>query len=388
MKVIHPHIFEETVSNWPGKYVIGLTGNIATGKSVVRRMLEHLGAYSIDADVLAHRAIAKGAPGYAPVLEAFGKFILDPQGEIDRAKLGRIVFSDPEALAQLEKIVHPLVEKAIDVMIRRATQRVIVIEAIKLLEGKLANACDTIWVTYASEATQKARLMQKRGMSEAEALQRIHAQPDQQIKIAAANVVIQNNGSFEDTWKQVVAAWKTISPITDTMPATKTVQTGEFSVQRGRPRDSANIAAFITRLSGGAQPMTESDIMAAFGEKAFLLLFAGTQLVGLAGWQVENLVARTTDLYIAPSVPAPQALKALLSEVERASQELQCEASLVFIPPKMAGQEALWKELGYVQRTPASLGIQAWQEAALESQPPNTILLFKQLRQDRVLRPI
>jgi dephospho-CoA kinase len=377
------------VSNWPGKYVIGLTGNIATGKSVVRRMLEHLGAYSIDADMLAHRAIAKGAPGYPPVIEAFGKFILDPSAEIDRAKLGRIVFSDPEALKQLEIITHPLVGHAVDIMVQRASQRVIVIEAIKLLEGKLVSACDTVWVTYAPEAVQKKRLILKRGMSEADAVQRIQAQSPQEVKTAAANVVIQNIGSFEDTWKQVVAAWKVISPITDTLPVImKKSQPGELSVQRGRPRDSANIAALITRLGGGTQSPSQSDIMAAFGEKAFLLLMSDKQLMGLAGWQVENLVARTTDLYLDPNIPMPQALKTLFTELERASQDLQCEASLIFLPPQMISQEAIWKELGYVRRTPQTLGVQAWQDAANESQPPNTILLFKQLRQDRVLRPI
>ena len=107
------------MSNWPGKYVIGLTGNIATGKSVVRRMLERLGAYGIDADDLSHRAIARGAPGYRKVLDAFGGWILDESSEIDRARLGGLVFSDPEALQQLETIVHPLVRQAIDVLIRR-----------------------------------------------------------------------------------------------------------------------------------------------------------------------------------------------------------------------------------------------------------------------------
>ncbi len=91
------------MSHWPGKYVIGLTGNIGTGKTVVRRMLEHLGAYTIDADAFSHRAIAKGAPGYAPVVEKFGKWILDPDGEINRSKLGDLVFRDPAALADLEE---------------------------------------------------------------------------------------------------------------------------------------------------------------------------------------------------------------------------------------------------------------------------------------------
>jgi len=198
------------VSNWPGKYVIGLTGNIATGKSVVRKMLEHLGAYGIDADALSHRAIARGAPGYRKVLDAFGGWILDGSGEIDRARLAGRVFSDPEALRQLEAIVHPLVRQAIDLLIRRAKVRLIVIEAIKLLEGPLAGACDTVWTTVAPEPVQKARLMQLRNMSEQEALQRIHAQPDQEVKIAAADLVIKNAGSFEDTWKQVLAGWKAI----------------------------------------------------------------------------------------------------------------------------------------------------------------------------------
>src|SRR5512141_3176366 len=125
------------MSAWPGKYVIGLTGNIATGKSVVRKMLEHLGAYGIDADALSHRAIARGAPGYQPVVTTFGKWLVRPDGEIDRAKLGRLVFNDPEAMLQLEKIIHPLVSQAVDVLITRSSQNVVVIEAIKLLESGL-----------------------------------------------------------------------------------------------------------------------------------------------------------------------------------------------------------------------------------------------------------
>jgi len=377
------------LSNWPGKFVIGLTGNIATGKSVVRRMLEHLGAYTIDADALSHRAIAKGAPGYQPVLVSFGKYILDTNGEIDRTKLGRLVFSDPDALAILEEIVHPLVEQAADLMIRRANQHVIVIEAIKLLEGKLVNQCDSIWTTYAPEAIQKTRLMKKRGMNEQEAIQRIQAQPPQDLKTAAASVVIQNAGSFEDTWKQVVAAWKVISPTTDTAPISISKPgANELAVQRGHPSDSANIAALITRLSGGRRSLSSEDIMAAFGDKAFLLLTADKQLVGLAGWQVENLVARTTEFYLDPVIAIAQALKTLVTEIERASKNLQCEASLLFLPPQLATQEDVWKEMGYNRRSPQTLEIPAWQDAAVESQPSNTILFFKQLRQDRVLRPI
>lgn len=376
------------MSKWPGKYIIGLTGNIATGKSVVRRMLEHLGAYTIDADSLSHRAIAKDAPGYKPVVETFGKWILGPDGQINRSKLGGLVFRDSEALSKLESIIHPLVEQAIDILVQRASQRVVVIEAIKLIESPLRNVCDSLWVTYAPEEVQIQRLMRKRGFTQEEAVTRTHSQGAQSVKIERANVVIRNTGSYDELWKQVTSAWKQVSPITDTIPVTKKAESGHFLVQRGRPRDSEQIASIINRLSSGKQKMSKLDVMEAFGDKAFLLLQLNSQVVGLAGWQVENLVARTTDLYIDPGHMSERALESLISEVERASQDLQCEASLIFLLPEMARHESAWQSLGYQKRTPDTLGVQAWQDAANESKPPGTVLMFKQLRTDRVLRPI
>ena len=376
------------MSKWPGKYIIGLTGNIATGKSVVRRMLEHLGAYTIDADSLAHRAIAKGAPGYQPVLDLFGKWILGRDGEIDRPKLAGLVFRDPQALGQLENIVHPLVTQAADLFIRRAGQKVAVIEAIKLLESDFKNSCNAIWVTYAPEDVQVERLTRKRGLSRETALERVRAQAPQNEKVAAASVVIRNTGSYDDLWKQVTEAWKQVSPISDTAPIIRKESTGETLVQRGRPRDSQAIAELITRLSKGTRNMTAEKVMEAFGDKAYLLLYANGQLAGLAGWQVENLVARTTDLYLEPGVDASAALQAIVNELERASHELQAEASLIFPSSELANDDAPWKKLGYEKRTPQTLGVQAWQDAAVESMPEGAALYFKQLRQDRVLRPI
>ncbi|OGN72197.1 MAG: dephospho-CoA kinase [Chloroflexi bacterium GWB2_49_20] len=375
---------------WSDKFVIGLTGNIATGKSVVRKMLEHLGAYGIDADALAHRVIAKGAPGYLPVLSTFGGWMLNENSEINRQKLGRLVFSDPEALVLLEGIIHPFVSQAIDLIVKRAPQRTIVIEAIKLLETDLVKSCDSIWTTFSPERTQLARLMGKRGMSDVEALKRIRMQPSQAEKVAKASVVIHNLGSFEDTWRQVKAAWrKVIPPSTDTAPTRiRKASHGELAVQRGRPGDSQAIANLITQLSNGVNPQTSEGVMAAFGEKAFLLLKLEKKLVGLAAWQVENLVARTTDIYVDANIALPHALKVLIAEVESASRDLQCEASLVFLSPALTRQAAFWKELGYESRNPTSLSIQAWQDAVNESMPANTTLFFKQLRQDRILRPI
>ena len=128
--------------------------------------------------------------------------------------------------------------------------------------------------------------------------------------------------------------------------------------------------------------------MAAFGEKAYLILQMDGKTVGLLGWQVENLVSRTTEVYLDPTVSAREAFPALMSEMETASRNLQCEASLIFMPPEFGRQDSLWKGLGYEARSPEMLGVQAWQEAATESMRPGSTLYFKPLRMDRVLRPI
>jgi dephospho-CoA kinase len=377
------------MSAWPGKFVIGLTGNIATGKSVVRKMLEHLGAYGIDADALGHRAIALEAPGYQAVVDTFGKWILAPDGQIDRAKLARVVFSDPDALIQLESIVHPLVRQAVDLLIKRAPQKVIVIEAIKLLEGPLRQACDTIWVAYAQKDIQINRLTQKRGMSSAVAHQRVNAQPPQLEKVKVANTVIHNEGSFENTWAQVTKAWKDLFPTYEAgVPTPVVAEKGELIVEKARPRHAAEIATLIGRLSDGKMKPTSEDIMAAFGEKAFLFLKLDSMPVGIVGWQVENLVERTDEVYIEPTQSLSKAMQALLTEVERTSHDLQCEIALLFLPPELSKQEEVWKSLGYEPRTIESLGVRAWQEAAQETMGEGESLFFKQLRKDRVLRPV
>lgn len=377
------------MSAWPGKYVIGLTGNIATGKSVVRKMLEHLGAYGIDADALAHRAIAKDAPGYQPVLDTFGNWILTPEGQIDRTKLGRIVFSDIEALEKLEAIIHPLVRQAIDLLVRRAGQKIIVIEAIKLLEGELRQACDNIWVTTAPMEIQLRRLRIKRGLSAEVARQRIAVQPPQAEKIEAADVVIKNNASFESTWKQVLSAWQaTISAEVTESPRPTPAEKGTLAVERAGPRQVNEIAEFITEISKGRRAMSAADVMAAFGEKAFLLLKIDERLVGIAGWQVENLVARVSDVYLEPGLPLGEAVRVLMEAIEVASRELQSEVLLLFLPPHLGRHNAVWDALGYSPRNPQDLRVNAWEEAALESMPVGTVMFYKQLRKDRVLKPV
>lgn len=381
------------MGKWADKYVIGLTGNIGTGKSVVRRMLEHLGAYGIDADQLAHRAIAKGAPGYQRVLETFGKWVLSPDGEIDRVKLGSITFSNPVAMADLEAIVHPLVSSAIDLIIKRASQKVIVVEAIKLVESGLGKHCDSIWVSYAFPELQLSRLVRQRHMTEADARERIDSQSPQEEKIASASVIIKNISTFEETWRQVVAAWKKFVPgAMAAQPPAPVVETkapqGTLSVVRGGPGHCLEIAELYNRLSKNHEHMTEEKVMEAFGEKAFMLLTLRNKIIGIIGWQVENLISRTTDIFIDPRLTFEEATPLLMKEMESASRDLQCEASLLFIEADLASRVDFWKGLGYERRAPETLGVLAWQEAAVESMPSGSVLFFKQLRVDRVLRPI
>jgi dephospho-CoA kinase len=110
--------------------------------------------------------------------------------------------------------------------------------------------------------------------------------------------------------------------------------------------------------------------------------------VGIVGWQVENLVERTDEVYLEPGQSLSKAMRALLNEVENTSRDLQCEIALLFLPPELSRQEEVWKSLGYEPRTIESLGVRAWQEAAQETMGDGEILFFKQLRKDRVLRPV
>jgi len=192
------------------KYIIGLTGNIATGKSVVAKMLASLGAKAIDADALAHEVMGKGSSVWKAVVREFGEGILRPDGSIDRKKLGSIVFADKAALRRLEAIVHPAVIARTQELIESSQEPVVVVEAIKLIEAGMHRAYDALWVVTCRKEQQLARLMKQRGLTEEEALQRIEAQPPQEAKLALADVVIDNSGSLEETWEQVKAAWDRI----------------------------------------------------------------------------------------------------------------------------------------------------------------------------------
>ncbi len=225
-------VFPGPFVNYRKLYIIGLTGNIACGKSTVLDMLRERGAQVLDADRVTHELQAPGRPVYHAIVAAFGPGILSaPDGPIDRRALGAIVFADPAALRRLEQIVHPAVRERImswlgsvrpetgDWRLEREDQsqasslqppasQVAVIDAIKLLEGGWKQICDAIWVVTCTPEQQLARLISTRGMREDEARARIAAQPPQADKVAQADVVIDNSGPLEATCRQVEAAWQ------------------------------------------------------------------------------------------------------------------------------------------------------------------------------------
>ena len=188
---------------------IGLTGPIACGKSTVAGWLAARGATVIDADAVAREVTAPGTRAHDRILEHFGPTVRRPDGTLDRAALGRIVFSDPAALSDLEAIVHPAVRPVVLERLRRATvgrPPAIVVEAIKLVEAGYPALLDEVWLVTCAPGEQAARL-QGRGMATADARQRIAAQGDLAERLGpSATRIIDTSGSPADAEERVAAA--------------------------------------------------------------------------------------------------------------------------------------------------------------------------------------
>jgi dephospho-CoA kinase len=189
--------------------IIGLTGNIATGKSTILEYLAAKGAYVIDADKLAHQAMAPDGPAYAQIVAQFGREILHEDGAINRRALGKIVFADAEKLGQLEEIVHPAVFELARREMDSTHSPVIILEAVKLLEaGLLVTLCDEVWVAASRPEVQLQRLREFRDMDEADARLRMKMQSPQAAKINQADRVIYNNGSLDELTAQLDRIWQ------------------------------------------------------------------------------------------------------------------------------------------------------------------------------------
>jgi len=185
--------------------VIGLTGNIGCGKSTVAGMLRDAGVATIDADAVAREVRHNDADARAEIVERFGSYEADA--------LARVVFSDADALRDLERILHPRVRGAVRTRLAELDEGgvgVAVVEVIKLLESPLADACDEIWVVRCEEADAIRRLAESRSMDETAARRRLASQSSQDEKLAAADVVIDGSAPIEETRRQVEQALATL----------------------------------------------------------------------------------------------------------------------------------------------------------------------------------
>lgn len=191
---------------------VGLTGGIASGKSTVSSILRELGAVVIDADQIAREVVAKGTPGLAAVVEAFGPEMLTPDGELDRPRMGALVFGDEAARRRLEGIVHPLVFERYAELETAAPADAIVVHDIPLLvESGRAEEFDAVIVVDAPEEIQLERMVRDRGWTEEEGRSRIAAQASREQRRAVATYLIENTGTREDLRRAVVDVFDDLS---------------------------------------------------------------------------------------------------------------------------------------------------------------------------------
>jgi dephospho-CoA kinase len=195
---------------------VGLTGGLAAGKSTVASFFRELGAFHVDADLIAHALLATGGAAVREVVARFGESIVGADGAVDRKALAAVVFADPRALADLNAIVHPKVRAEIarriaDEESNAAASPVALVDAALLVESGIHRDLDALIVVACTEATQVARAVARGGLTEAEARARVAAQAPLREKLAAADYVIENEGSLDETRRRVREVWKDLN---------------------------------------------------------------------------------------------------------------------------------------------------------------------------------
>ncbi len=201
---------------------VGLTGGIGSGKSVVSSRLAERGAVLIDSDVLAREVVAKGTDGLAEVVEVFGDGVLTAEGELDRPAVGRIVFGDETARRKLEAIIHPRVRaRAAEIEAAAPADAVVVHDIPLLVETGQADRFDVVLVVDAPVDGQLERLTSERGMTEAEARQRIASQASREDRLAVADLVVDNSGTLDDLDRRIGEVWAGLQQRVEHGPDTK-----------------------------------------------------------------------------------------------------------------------------------------------------------------------
>ena len=404
-------------TRFSGKLIVGLTGNIATGKSAVMSLAAEAGALTIDADKIVHELEDNDAELQAAIAVAFGSEVRREDGRIDRRALGKIVFDDPQALRDLEGIVHPMVQRELVGRIQESEQPIVFIEAIKLLEGTLVKMCHQIWVTRCSRQRQLDRLRICRGMVTDTAVARIKAQPRQEEKVAQADVVIDTNGYMIDTEKQFRMAWSRLPdpaavntallpplPPKASPPASKTEsrrpakaiaaaapatpkptdRPENLEVRRARPSDVAAMLLLIQKATGSSVTMKRGELLLALSERGYFIGQIGAEVSAVVGWNIDSQVARIDQIFIHPLAATATTGLAILEEVEKSANAHVCEIIIAFVPDGAADeiqQMFSWQAFAVMDKADLPL---VWQEAITESQPENTHFLLKVLRDKRL----
>jgi dephospho-CoA kinase len=348
--------------------------------------------------------------------------------------MASIVFDDATALRELERIVHPHVRELLIERINSSSQSIVMIEAIKLIEGGLAAECDEIWVTRCPVETQIERLVTIRGMDRKTAEMRVSAQSSQEKKVALADVVIDTTGAMDQTLAQVAIAWKQLvrklpesvvdeaesSPIPDDEVASEKDQVAPGApglqgidiairyepakeevkhrpspsdeetfegiiVRRARPTDIPAILLLIHQATGGAIQMSRGELLLALGDRGYLIGQQGTAISTIAGWTAENQVASIDQIFIYPAGSAQKTGAAVLREIENTANELLCEVILAFSnedDPEEIRQ--LFSAGGFEYVDPDSLP-KKWQDAIVGHSWKKNRVLLKQLLTNRDL---
>ena len=191
-------------------YIIGLTGSIASGKSTVSRILAKCGAPIVDADLIARAVAKRGEMGWRKIVDAFGKGVLQEDGELDRARVGEMIFRDATKRAELDGIMHPIILERMETEIatyKKHGEQIVVLDVPLLLELGWQDKVSVIWLVAVSRDTQKRRLMERNNLTEDQASVRIASQMSIEEKRRYADVIINNDGTLEETEQTVRARW-------------------------------------------------------------------------------------------------------------------------------------------------------------------------------------
>jgi len=382
------------------KFVIGLTGNIGTGKSVVRRMLERKGALGIDADALVHRALLKGHAPHQAVLSRFGEAILQKDGEIDRRKLATLVFNDQPALAELERILHPAVETAVERILADSPLPIIVVEAIKLLESSLAQNCDRIWLVETSQSTQLERTLRSRKMSRAQVLERIRQQSPAEIKRRSAHVIIINEAGLEHTWQQVEHAWEELTKVNQGFAKAEKVirverkQNSYFlAVEPGdlnMIKDSVDPRRLIYQSPHWSIPTSSSTksnykdlstgLFAQMCDFQFVLTREEIHSPSLVILRSEDFLLQTEAIFNSPVSRLTEEFAHCLHAVDLFARQRLCESIIFMLLQKADHVGDLLLEHGYQRIEKDHSNFKLWQTQDFNSPPAGYNVFVKSIR--------